>query len=909
MKRVIIVGILIMISIIPLRVHASNHQLLPIDLPDDMKGQPIDIRVDFQKTCYAVDENRHSIRLLYNGREIESQIYDLEFEGKEKLVSCNLVFIYQGKGEYILEYGEDVRDVDYIDHLKVNDIYYFIEPIPGYYAKINCYEIEEDGKSIFGICQDGSILGIEMGNKVITMKEGVEKFEMKNWDQFFSFAFFHSDGEEKGSDEKLQGKKILVDGNLMVRIALNTSSRDEKLRTEAIYTYYYSPHEKRLFVKLKHESREEWNGNITYAYFSSIHSTSKSIEELNMGRIMPYIHINGKDGIEEYKLNTNPESKEFQWIISAKDAVYMGQPPWVSVDDKKKAYALIFSKSLLVTAATKEEINVPGLEVDGGGVNMGAYGRVNEGVAYDGVVEAFIGNYSDVKMEGDAFEILMNYRNLGGGAGEYEKEAIHNLTVVAGMRHSIPFSTHISALLGIKIPHMEIEIWEGNRKVASGAVNFRKIDFQLPDGNYTIKAFRLGINGKKFIGEKYVELKKDERVKVWCTFQSHIKVKSVEGSVIKIFDGKGGMVGENVSHGIITIPLPAIKRYTLQIIYHGFLMEEKEIFLLLPASVEYSFPTYDFAVDVKDSLGLPFGEKVTVFMYSDEMRERENIYGVKDRSIYSFSSLPSATYHLVVTYKGTSVDKKIVIPDENMAEIVLPVDYGIKVKTYDSRGFPLSTKIYFEREGKKFSGERLPPGEYCMDIYRGGKKIASREILVNGDANYDVITNRISFYPFIIPLAMVVFALIAKRKEAYLGLLLSLSLLFPWWRAKGMSSTSLYLFPPSMIEMKSTYGNIVSLPSPLLMALYISLILLLASLPILFHRKYSKFSIATVAASLSIFLYTIYRFSSITVGSIAGGGSAGNVSSWGMGIGFYLALLSLVLITVKVIYDETGRSG
>ncbi len=908
MKKLMVLVVMatIAFSLLPVKVSAYNHQILDIELPDDMKGQPIDMHIQFQKTCRGVNENRHSIRLFYNGKEIESQIYNLNFKSSNEISSCNIVFIYQGKGEYLLEYGEEVRDVNYKDHVKVNDIYYFTEPIPGYYAKINCYEIEEDGKSIFGICQEGVILGIEMGNKVIAMKEGVEKFEMKNWNQFFSFAFFHSDGKEKGSDEKLLGKKILVDGNLMVRVSIETSSRDGKLRTSGTYTYYYSPSAKRLFVKLRHESGEEWNGNITYAYLSSIHSKSKSIEDLNMGRIMPYIHLNGENGVEEYKLNTDPESRKFHWVISYKDNVRTGNPSWVSLDDKQKAYALFFSTPLLVTAATKEEINVPGLEVDGGGINMGKYGREGRGVAYDGIMEAFIGDYNKLENEGNAFASLSQYRNFEGKEGVYGKESIYNLSVILGIKHSLPFSTHLSALLGINIPHMEVEIWREGNKVASGAVNFRKIDFQLPRGNYTIRVYHEGLKGRRFVGEKYVELKDDEKTKIWCTFQSGIKVKSVKGSLIKIMDENGGIVFKNESNGEDSFPLPAMKRYTIQIFYHGFKMLEKVIFPVLPSTIECTFATYSFSLFLKDTLNLPFAGNATVFISSDEMEEKENIYGVKKGERYLFSSLPSASYTLSISYKGETINKKIKIPEERTKEVILPVEYKIKVKTYDSRGFPVSARVFFERGDKEIEKRNLPPGIYRVNVYKGEKKIAARDIFINGDAEYGIVTSKFSPYPLILPMLLIAGIILTRKKEGIIAFLLSIAIILPWWKVKGISSTSLYLFPPTMIEMGKEYGSIVAMPSIFAYAIYLSLLLIIISMVLIFLGRLRKFSMIPTITSFAIFLYAIHRFSSITLGEMKGNGE---YSSWGLGIGFYLALVSLVLIIVRVIYYETGRSN
>ncbi len=909
MKRIVIVVVIIAFSLFPVKAKEYNHQELNLNFSDEMTGQPIDIKVKFDKPCYALNEHKHSIKLLYNGEEIESQIYNIKFKNNNEVESCNIVFIYRGKGEYIIEYGEEMREVNYKDHVEVKDIYYYVEPISGYYAKVNCYEIRQDGESIFGICQKGIILGIDMGNKVISMKEGAKRFEMKNWNQIFSFAFFFSNGEEKGSDEKLIGKKILVDGNLMARVAVETSSRDGNLRTKAIYTYYYSPDEKRLFVKILHESNENWEGNATYAYFSSVHSTSKSIEELNMGYIPPYIHLNGENGVEEYKFNTNPESKEFQWIITSKDGVHLGNPPWVSLDDKKKAYALIFSTpSLLVTAATKEEINIPGLEVDGGGVNVGEYGKVGSGKVYEGIIEVFMGECRNVKREAEVFNKLIPMRNFEGEEGEIKKEKTHNLSVVLGLRRSLPFSSYISALLGIKIPHMYVEVWKNGSIVSGGVVNFRKIKFELPEGDYMVKVFHEGIKKRCFVGSKYISLREDERVKVWCTLEGVMKIDVNKGSIVRILDG--GILTENVSKGECIIKLPAMKKYSIEIFYHGFLMEKEEVFMPLFLKKSYSFKTYNFSLILKDTLGLNFGANATVLMRSDEMVEKENIEGEKKGDAYEFHNLPSASYEVVVNYKGFSKSERVEIPSEKIKKMVIPVEYSVEVKTYDSRGFPTNTEIVFEREGKEFERNALPPGKYNIKVYDGKRMVGQREIFLNGDAKYKMVIRKTSLYPYLLPSIALIALIFIRRREAFLGFLLSLSAIFPWWEIKGATISTLYIFPPVMIEMGGGYGDILSLPSPLPLALYSILVFLLLSMAIFFIKNYSKFSIAPLLISLSIFLYTIYRFSSITVGGVMGKGVLeGENATWGFGIGFYFALLSLILISIKVIHDEIGRSS
>ena len=151
---------------------------------------------------------------------------------------------------------------------------------------------------------------------------------MKNWAQIFSLALFKSNGQEIGSDEQLVGTQIIADGNLMVRTIIETQSKDRTLKTQAIYSYYYSPNNnRRIFVDLKHESLKSWTGNSTYAYIMFFKSSSRAIQELNIGTIFPFTHLSGQDGIEEYNIETNPESSDFQWMITSKDNVFLGDIP------------------------------------------------------------------------------------------------------------------------------------------------------------------------------------------------------------------------------------------------------------------------------------------------------------------------------------------------------------------------------------------------------------------------------------------------------------------------------------------------------------------------------------------------------------------------------------------------------
>lgn len=914
MRRLIIflMVFLMLLSFVQAKNEKYYYERLELNMPNDMKYQPLDISIEFDKPCYAVNEREHSITVLYNGREIESQIYNLEFKSKNVLQKCNIVFLYQGKGEYIIRYGEEMEEKFYEDHVVVKDSFYYVEPLPGYFASVNYYEIRDDGKSIFGICQEGSILGIEMGNKVIKMVEDAEKFEMKNWRQIFSFALFHSDGGETGSDEKLVSKEILVDGNLMARIALQTVSKDGKLSTAAIYTYYHSPtNEKRLFVKLEHESKAAWQGNATYAYFAVVKARSKTIEELNMGEILPYIHLNGKEGVEEYKFDTNPEYKEKKWIISAADDVTLGDPPWIAIDDKSKAYAFILSSSdnLQVTAAVKEEIGVPGLEVDGGGISIGKYGEIKSGEIYEGTIEVFCGKFEGIAKEAKAFQSFQNFRQLEGIWKKGREEEKYNLTVILHFHHSIPFFASLSAFFGIKLPYIEVEVWNNESMVAKASVGFRKAWFELPAGFYNVRVYYRGLKERKYIGYECVNLQGDAKLRIPCTFEGKLRIKTKEGAKIRIVDK--GIVEEKISDGEeMIIQIPSLHRYKIYVIYKGSIVTEDEVFLVFLEKREYEFQTYDFSLIVEDTLGMEPGVNFSCFMENYEMLNEYIIEGKERDKKFLFQDLPAGEYRVVTKYKSFRVEKNVRIPEQRQATILFPAEYRVKVKVYDERGFPIKARIVFERKGVKIEGNELPPARYMLRIYYGSSEIAKKEIFISSESTYEIVTKRFSFYPYIIPILAIIILVWRRKIEEAIAFLLSLSFIFPWWKVKGDAVSSLYIFPPKMIEMHENYGSMIALPHPLPSILLITLFLTVIGFIMIYFVRFRKFAFLPLLFSIIIFSYAIKKFADATVGSIVGEDIInGEHTTWGLGIGFYLALLSFILLAVKVTYHEIRRGS
>jgi hypothetical protein len=236
---------------------------IPIDTSiTEAKFQPIDIHVEFKNPCWAKNEILHSIRIYYedgNGKnEIESQIYELEFNDETHIKSCNIVFLIpaeaSGNEKYFVYYDSlETEETDYKDHIQLEDTHYFYEPISGQKIDFDYYKITEDGDIIYAVIQKGELLGNPIAQHVGKFKPGSKVVETYNIDQLAAFDLRYGISEQPsyyGSSWSNNVKKtILVDGNLMSRVRIECYSPDEKIKSDNIYTYYYSPGEtKSIFV-------------------------------------------------------------------------------------------------------------------------------------------------------------------------------------------------------------------------------------------------------------------------------------------------------------------------------------------------------------------------------------------------------------------------------------------------------------------------------------------------------------------------------------------------------------------------------------------------------------------------------------------------------------------------------------
>ena len=575
---------------------------IPIDTSDEhARYQPLDIHLDFNYTCWAKNENEHSIRVIFTdeGRyiELESQIYDLEYESSEHLNSCNLVFLIpeqaNGNEEYYVYYDDEVKSgPDYQKRVEIDESYYQYEPIQGIGFESSFFKITEGDEIIYAVNKEGKVLGDKASQQVTRLKKGAKDIMPYNSDQIVSFAFFYwwfKDGDWTGisSAERFISKQLFVNGNLMVKFGIESESENGLLRSTVIYKYYYCPTEdKRLYTHVKHEVigyplplGEEID--VAYVIFSCGGIKSSSIKELNFGEIPPNLHFySDEERVKSHKFDQYPDYNDWQAIIHKSDDYDLGSFPWLSVDhgETGKAHGIIFDSANILKYGADERdgielqlfesknIQYPGL--------VGRFAHLyimrnayEEGEPDDEIIpEDYVvefnaeyfttnnGGYPTVEKEASIYQDLISYQPEGNDViDENEEREKYTLTVYPHLLRSLLFKYRISTLL-LKAPSITAELVHQGETVGYGKTYrlpiteevkidwknssfFRKIIFtNLPPGKYVIRILlenAIFSDKQEFIGYKIVDLNKDTKVRIVCSHQGKIKIS------VKNQDGNG----------------------------------------------------------------------------------------------------------------------------------------------------------------------------------------------------------------------------------------------------------------------------------------------------------------------------------------------------------------------------------
>ncbi len=506
----------------------SNRQEINIPIDTSIshaKFQPIDIHVDFDESCYAKDENEHSIRVIYQNKgffkELECQIYDLEKTDEKRIKSCNLVFLIpndaDGNEKYYLYYSKESKaSPNYFDHVSVENSFYSYELISGFSFSSNFYQIVDDGKIIYDISQKGEAYGATTSQKVGKFKKDIKESSPQNGDLFASFDFYYYpiDAVENldyaSTSEKLISNEIIVDGNLMVEVGIISESNNGKIQTTGKYKYYHCPTDnKRIHVDIKHEAKDEIKLHKTadlngvFARMRSGKVKSNSIKDLNFGSIYPYFHFYNEEGnLCEYPLNSKQEGT-FK-IIDTKDDIDLGEKTWVCFDEgnKGKAHALIMEKNDILRSGKDERDgiqinsfqlsypNLPGIDSKSVSLQMVRNYYEKNGVKDNLIPNNYVleynaeffsseeGGYKSVEEESKIYKKLVEFKpkNTNQVSDSSNSKNDNSLTVYIHNDRSFSFGSVISALAGKKIPYINVELYKDSSLMSSGLANKLPID-------------------------------------------------------------------------------------------------------------------------------------------------------------------------------------------------------------------------------------------------------------------------------------------------------------------------------------------------------------------------------------------------------------------------------------------------
>ena len=1029
---------------------------IPIDTNlEEAKFQPIDMRVDFDSPCWAKNETIHSVRVAYGDgsdlTEIDSQIYDLESsDGSSNIKACSLVFLIpkEATGEdtyYVLYSDSETAPPDYEDHLSVKDTHYFYEPISGQIIDFDYYQIIEGEYIIYGISQQGELLGSGMSNAVIKLKPNSTDFETVHAEQVAAFSMSYSiepSGENTGTQWATDvSKQIIVDGNLMIRLRIEGSATEGEIKTDDIYTYYYSPTStKSLNVNVNHEvlktrdikGDKEREGS--YASLSTIKARSATIEKMNIGEILPNIHFHAEDeSIREYSMPTDPEADPAEWILSATDDDDLGSKAWLCMDDPStgQAHALIFESStgflegeddgIQVKSSVHQHVNLPGLEADSGDLfairNAYEGGKHNtvlpEGMNVNFNIEFITfqkGGYEAVDAESEIYQKLVGDRPIyRGNVSDEPEEEKKRYALTAYLHHarSFPMGSLLSAGLGRNISYISAELFKDDSLASSGSTGrvsmgdlnldfdnttlvqkiklalglfdwknfsfFKKIRFpDLEVGRYLIKVYRENPrfgSERQYIGFAIVDLSEETSVDVYCksegTAELSISDQDEEGienvKFLLLYDEM--IVSSEVSgkNGSVVLKAPCYRKspYTLQVIYQGFLVEEKEIsFGLKTSLISYKDAFFtslsQLKLKVKDTLGLAPAVDVSPMLTSSQMIDQITISAENQgNGEYLFTDLYSGDYILKMSYKSFILEEKVKISNDKTLDLEFPAEFTVDLNCMNSYGALIAEgEISLDREGRgpsariKTSGVAevsVPPGIYEMKITADNEEIARQDIEIKGNKMIDIVTSQGSFLHTVVMylgalLAVFSIALIVWKRNTFVGMkllaiaLIVIALVSPWWILTGNDGTtstvtSTLLVPSEIITLTSSNsifgGEISSVPPEFTMVLELLVMLLVIDclfvlvgifIGIFMKDKFRKIStilsvvgIVLLLVSILLFYVAMSEVTNVGVGSFSGGGNLAisvpglqensNIDcNWGPGSGLYLSMLALVSV-------------
>lgn len=569
--------------------------ILPINTSEeDSSYQPIDILFEFENSCWAENEKSHSIRVIYQFegyfKELESQIYNLEYSDDTHIISCGLVFLIpenaNGQEEYYVYYnGEETSDVDYVDRVKVEDSYFSYEPIRGIGVETWTYNIMQGENIIYSIAKEGKLIGDNVCQQVVKLKKGAKNLLPNQADHTVSYAFLYywyenDKWDEMDTAEKLVSSEVSIDGNLMVKVGIISEDKKGKIRSTVFHKYYYCPRsDKSLYSNIKHEIlTDPPSGEYAEGFFmNTINGVLKSnvIKELDYGQMPKYMHFYSEsDHIKVHEFDPYPESI-WERIIGEEDDYDLGNPPWISIDSGETgmAHGIVFDNLNVVSSGKDERQgiqiqlyqsnspNLPGLKGRNSYLYIGRNSyepdeEVDIILPEDYVVEFKCLYYSTenegykgVEKQVSLYHSLIDYQPSEEEEISEEVEAEeYNLTIYTHVPLNLILKKLGSNIL-LKNSYFHVELvrdgivvgfepagkisFNNDYKIDWGNISFfRKAVFphQKP-GEYIAKVYLVNPvfgNKREFIGFGNVNLTEDKEIQIKCKSQGKLNLSFID---------------------------------------------------------------------------------------------------------------------------------------------------------------------------------------------------------------------------------------------------------------------------------------------------------------------------------------------------------------------------------------------
>lgn len=443
-------------------------------------------------------------------------------------------------------------------------------------------------------------------------------------------------------------------------------------------------------------------------------------------------------------------------------------------------------------------------------------------------------------------------------------------------------------------------------------------------------------------------------------------IENIELQLLK----KDVIIERNITTSVnevkMTVPANLFNVYILKGFYKGFLIYDSEV-PVMKNKIEVGLDVYDLKIEMTDDFGFYPGVDVRPFLTSSSMNETVEITpDANDFGRIVFKSLPTAVYQFHMSYGGFSDVKNIDVPmiDDSVA-IKFTATFNLVAYLHDSYGVPLPDgdyKIDIMRNGQFVSryinpGEKvtLPPGKYTIKAYSEDNLIALKNVQLTGDKTVKIVTIIEPSLPMIVILLVFVFiaeifVLLFIKKislNTFLKMLamsfILLSLFQPWWalasssEADIVSKTSeMFIYPQTMIDTTIykdvPYLDIATIPELftnflgiLLIIVFSGFILLGVSfIPNIILKR--RFSLVLIFSSILFLILVVIAFflgmsllAEISLGSLIGEGALDVIlpsgetmyvsAQWGLGIGFYLCVISALIAMSGGLLDCFRKEG